>query len=484
LTQDVSWDKLAVGYHKIINDGLIFMNLLRSALFVLVILLSLAAVAVVFADDPPPSTDEQPEPRIIGGQDADVGEWPWQVALYLNVGFGFNFACGGSILSERWVLTAAHCVLDSSTGVVYPKSFLQVTVGIHTLSAGSGQVVGVDAILSHAAFNFAALGGGSDIALLHLSSPITFNSTVATTTLATSDDAALFVANTTTTLTGWGVTSPGGTSADTLRELEVPIISNSDCAQIWDDSGVTITSNMLCVGLVDGKDPCFGDSGGPAVVPDGIGGWLQVGVASFVGTDQGNCLPGARPAGYTKVSPYTNLIQSTMASFNASSSDLKITNMVAPTTAQASSTITYTIKVTNEGTGVSTSTLMGDALAVGTSAVAVSTTLGGCGILNPVQVSCNFGNMAPGASATVTIDAFVASTTQGTIVNFAAAFGTYTTFLQESVLASAVTNVTAPPPPPPVPGVSFWGLVGLAVVLSAGVFRRVSRKRSRRLNPT
>jgi chymotrypsin-like protease len=92
------------------------MHPFRWTLFVLVILLSLAAATVVFADDPLPSANEQPEPRIVGGQDVDVGEWPWQVRLSIFPGS----RCGGTIIAENWVLTAAHCVVQQQ--VVVPAS--------------------------------------------------------------------------------------------------------------------------------------------------------------------------------------------------------------------------------------------------------------------------------------------------------------------------------------------------------------------------
>ena len=442
------------------------MRVFRISLLALVVLLSLTAVTLVFADDPPASTDGQPQPQIVGGQDADIGEWPWQAQLSIFP----NSFCGGSILSERWALTAAHCVTDRTTNVVFPAQFFQLTVGTHKLSQGGVQTVGVDAILVPAAFNVAAFDD-TDFALLHLASPITFNSKVATTTLATSADSALFAANATATATGWGSTiGIGNPVFDTLQELEVPIVSQSDCSQAYS----SITSNMLCAGSdTDATGVCSGDSGGPLVVPDGKGGWIQVGIASFVKIP---CAVVGVPDVYTKVSNFTSVIQATMASFNASSSDLKITKTGLPTSAPASSTITYTITVTNQSTDVSTTTTLGDALPAGTSAVSAVSTIGGCGILSSVQVLCSFGNLPPGASATVTIEAFVAPTTQGTIVNTAAVWNTYSDFLQDSVLASTVTNVT---PPPPVPGVSFWGLIGLAVMLLAGVFWKIARARNR-----
>jgi uncharacterized repeat protein (TIGR01451 family) len=171
-----------------------------------------------------------------------------------------------------------------------------------------------------------------------------------------------------------------------------------------------------------------------------------------------------------------------MTDFNASSSDLKITNTESAASVQASSTITYTITVTNQSSEVSTSTAVGDSLAAGTLPISAVSTLGSCVIPNTAQVVCSLGNMNPGASATITVEAFVASTTQGTLVNMAAAWSTYSTFLQDAVVATVVTNVTTPPPPP-VPGVTVWGIISLAIVLSVGVFWRIVRARNRPIRP-
>jgi hypothetical protein len=129
---------------------------------------------------------------------------------------------------------------------------------MHKLSVGGDQNVGVNAILVPSAHNLAA-PSDFDFALLRLSSPIIYNSKVASITLATPDDVALFSANATVTATGWGLTSPGGSAPDTQQEAEMPIVSNPDCEQIY-STPIIITANMLCVGSpAGGVGLCHGD---------------------------------------------------------------------------------------------------------------------------------------------------------------------------------------------------------------------------------
>ncbi len=138
----------------------------------------------------------------------------------------------------------------------------------------------------------------NDIALLKLTSPAVLNSTVAIIPPATSPLVdALVQAGDTSTVTGWGDTTEGGSLADVLMEVTLPIVSNTSCNQAYG----FITDNMLCAGLTQGgKDSCQGDSGGPLIVPVGDGSWLLAGIVS---SGNGCARPGY-PGIYTRVSRY------------------------------------------------------------------------------------------------------------------------------------------------------------------------------------
>jgi secreted trypsin-like serine protease len=254
---------------------------------------------------------DNPEQRIVGGQEADPGEWPWQIALVVKGGdLYFGQFCGASLLNEEWVLTAAHCVEDQT------PSDLDVVAGIHDLRTPDPNIrrVGVSAIVIHPGWNTNTFD--NDIALIKVSTPIP-NRLVNGTTLPIT--AVEMVATnigalngTMATVTGWGnraaQPNPGGNDfPDRLHEVEVPIISNADCSNAY----TGITQNMVCAGIpAGGKDSCQGDSGGPLVVYNNAAGkWLQAGIVSF---GQGCAAPN-KPGVYTRLSRYIDWIADTMS---------------------------------------------------------------------------------------------------------------------------------------------------------------------------
>jgi secreted trypsin-like serine protease len=234
-------------------------------------------------DSVEPSSIPTPEPLIVGGTIASPGEYPWMAAL-VSASISNPYSgqyCGASLIAPRWVLTAAHCVYKS--GKVISPSSLDVVVGINNLSDGptsgtSGQRLDVVQVIPYPGYNFATDDG--DVALLKLATPAQLNATVKTIQLVTSNQDALFAPGVSATVTGWGSTSyPGVSYPNELREVTVPIVSNTTCNQSY---GGAITANMLCAGLSEGgEDSCYGDSGGPLIVPDGSTGWLQAGVVNW-----------------------------------------------------------------------------------------------------------------------------------------------------------------------------------------------------------
>ncbi|MEM7112424.1 MAG: serine protease [Chloroflexota bacterium] len=232
--------------------------------------------------------------QIIGGEEADVGEWPWQIALYA----GSGQICGGSLIDERWVITAAHCILDFGTGEPIPADVFQVRAGVHQLSSDQGQFINVSEIMLPPDFDTHSIL--PDVALLYLTTAVSLNDNVQIIPYATSANAALYAPGQSGWATGWGVYNlQTGEGSDVLNEVELPIVADANC----DIPGIGFGQYDICTGTADGsKTACYGDSGGPFVVPDGNNGYLLVGVTSRGPACEGYSI-------YAKVPTLANWIQ-------------------------------------------------------------------------------------------------------------------------------------------------------------------------------
>lgn len=236
----------------------------------------------------------KPEPRIIGGEPADFGEYPFMVALLFEPTAGTDFQkqyCGGSLISSRWVLTAAHCVdfLESPDEVA-------VAVSRTNLDSAEGTRVAVRDFVFHPDYDPNRIS--PDVALLRLARPVTGVDPIA---LAGAADDAFEAAGTLLTVIGWGNTSTTGQAnfPDALREVVVPVVDDTTCDTAY--HGFVTVETQLCAGM-KGLDSCGGDSGGPlfATTADGP---IQVGIVSYgIG-----CAKQHFPGVYTEVNSPTVL---------------------------------------------------------------------------------------------------------------------------------------------------------------------------------
>jgi len=183
------------------------------------------------------AADAPTEIEIVGGQQAQVGEFPWQAWFTYRGSDGNTYSCGGSLIHRQWVLTAAHCIGRMGT----------VILGAHNINRSSEngrQEIAIEQIIVHPRYGQNNLD--SDIALLKLRQPATLNSRVAVVPLiAASGQGNLVSAGTTSTISGWGTTRPNRTQpASVLLKARVPLVSNHTCELAHGSS--IVTNNMLC----------------------------------------------------------------------------------------------------------------------------------------------------------------------------------------------------------------------------------------------
>merc|ERR1719312_1600491 len=193
--------------------------------------------------------------RIVGGTVTEVNEYPWQVGL-VSKG-GNRVWCGGALISDQWVLTAAHCVGGTN---------FQVLLGEHDYkTTGESDRVRANVIEAINHPDYDSRTTNYDFSLLKLDQTIDFSEHphIRPICLPGSDDETYD--NFKAIVTGWGTTSSGGSLSSKLREVMVDVMSNDECKK----SGYAadeITDQMICAGVdAGGKDSCQGDSGGPLI---------------------------------------------------------------------------------------------------------------------------------------------------------------------------------------------------------------------------
>ncbi|CAJ1065457.1 transmembrane protease serine 4a isoform X4 [Xyrichtys novacula] len=227
--------------------------------------------------------------RIVGGKDAYIEDWPWQVSLQQNG----RHTCGGSIVSSNWVVTAAHCFAGSKKEL----SGWKVVAGKTYLATLGGY--SVDRIILHGDYDTAR--NDYDIAMMRLSSPISIGETRKPVCLPPQSFG--LTAGATMAVTGWGYLEENGNVSPSLQKAAVPLIDRAKCSSptVY---GNAITQRMICAGYMEGKvDACQGDSGGPLVYFTSSQ-WHLVGVVSWgVG-----CARERRPGVYCNMEEMLNWI--------------------------------------------------------------------------------------------------------------------------------------------------------------------------------
>ncbi|NWX92856.1 CELA1 elastase, partial [Nothoprocta pentlandii] len=230
--------------------------------------------------------------RVVGGTEVHSHAWPSQISLQYSSGGSWYHTCGGSLIRQHWVLTAAHCV-DSNLN-------FRVVAGDHNIyqNEGTEQVFSVSQIVIHPFWNRNNVAAGYDIALLRLSGQASLNSYVKLAVLP--QEGAILANNYPCYISGWGRTQTNGALSSVLLQAYLPIVSYQTCSSssYW---GSTVKNTMVCAGG-DG-----GDSGGP--LHCAVNGVYQVhGITSFVSS--AGCNVRNKPTVFTRVSAYISWINS------------------------------------------------------------------------------------------------------------------------------------------------------------------------------
>lgn len=243
------------------------------------------------------------QPKIVGGQLATSGAYPWQVSLgvsWIASAYQAHF-CGGSVYNETWIITAAHCLEGT------PPKDVVVTAGTNVLGVG-GSRHNVNRIIVKR--DYVSGTHDNDIALIELVEPLILGTAVKQVTLLNAqEEPQLLVKDTPLVVVGWGATQQSGEKVRDLRFVTVPFVERAICNRPLAYDG-QITANMICAGVnAGGVDSCQGDSGGPLTVGNGTATRL----AGVVSWGEG-CAKPNRVGVYTRVANYENWVRSCIAS--------------------------------------------------------------------------------------------------------------------------------------------------------------------------
>uniref|UniRef100_A0A023EM71 Putative serine-type enodpeptidase n=1 Tax=Aedes albopictus TaxID=7160 RepID=A0A023EM71_AEDAL len=227
-------------------------------------------------------TSSPPVNRIVGGTSASANLFPYQVALFLK---GL-FNCGGSLITAKWVLTAAHCVI-SGNQVAHP-SLMVVLAGTVYLNRG-GVLRTVRRIIPHEGYG----NHQNDIAVMELQQAYQLGSSISTIALWRTE----VPTGSNVIIIGWGRLYTGGPISNVLQYNWATTLPKLACAREYG-----IIFGLLCLSTSVNNGACFGDSGGPAVYNNQL-----VGVSSFGSTKGcGSFIPDV----YALVSDYVQWIES------------------------------------------------------------------------------------------------------------------------------------------------------------------------------
>lgn len=246
-------------------------------------------------------THDKTSIRIVGGQPADPGEYPWMAALLSET---YEQVCGGVLISPQFILSAAHCLVGKRA------SDFTVRLGEYDFSINSTEKdYRVAQLFNHPNYN--SKNQQNDISLIKLATKVRFTDDIRHICLPSPN---MEIEGKMSWVIGFGVTCFACESSEQLLELSLPVWKQNECKENYlTRHRINLTNSQICAGYKDGKkDSCQGDSGGPLMMETVDGQWYSIGIVSF---GLGCARPNA-PGVYTRVSDYLSWIFTTVRNNN------------------------------------------------------------------------------------------------------------------------------------------------------------------------
>ncbi|KAJ8712725.1 hypothetical protein PYW08_008029 [Mythimna loreyi] len=220
-------------------------------------------------------------PLIYNGKFYERGEIPWLVAIYRVVEKSLQYICGGTLVSDRHVVTAAHCMKRSS--VTTPDSEIIVKLGVHQLNDWTDELTVLRKLTAATIYEeYNPYKQQNDILVLTLHKSVKFNDYIRPACLWKGEIELSRVVGSIGVVAGWGARSMQDTRGgeDEPQKLQVPIVSTTECRGSRAAFHEVTHNTTLCAGFRDGSGPCTGDSGsGLYLLQDGK--WTLRGVVSL-----------------------------------------------------------------------------------------------------------------------------------------------------------------------------------------------------------
>ncbi|CAG0923919.1 unnamed protein product [Notodromas monacha] len=240
--------------------------------------------------------------RIIGGRNANLGDYPWQVFLRIQTSNGLKMSCGGSLISDKYVLTAAHCLTAAAVNVVK----ITVTVGSVEITDSNRGKSGLQIVSTGWKVHPQWENDGIDHDIGIITIPSIENQQVTWTPVClptkTTEDVEVPCIT-----SGFGKTSDdeGDKSEKRLKFIRTKTLDNEECKRRSAFMSIYLKPSMICIGGEGGRETvCSGDSGGPLVKQES-GRFVLIGITSFGGTEL--CETPA-PSAFTRVKHYLEYI--------------------------------------------------------------------------------------------------------------------------------------------------------------------------------